>query len=357
MKTIFIPDYSAGNPYQNELAQALSKYDVTVSIYKPRGMLRIFRIIWKFGKINLVHLHWTTPLIVRRGKPIRSIVRGSFFLIQILALKLMGIKIVWTVHNLWGHESRYLERKIEIFFNRILVRSYDLIFTHCLSAREDVIRLFQIPSFLHDKILTVPHGNYIGNYQNTITQAEARAKLGLNKSGTVFLYFGQIRPYKSVFNLIRTFKNLEDPSAALIIVGKAVGGHTESQVVEACKSDNRIKPFIGFVPDDEIQLYMNSADVVVLPFQNILTSGSLILALSFGKPVICPKIGCIPETLDENTGFLYDPDDENGLLKSFKNASASNLHDMGKKAHDKVNALSWKLIAKHTYAGYKKTIK
>ena len=43
-----------------------------------------------------------------------------------------------------------------------------------------------------------------------------------------------------------------------------------------------------FVPDGEVQHYLLAADAVVLPFKEILTSGSAMLALSFGRPVVAP---------------------------------------------------------------------
>ena len=46
----------------------------------------------------------------------------------------------------------------------------------------------------------------------------------------------------------------------------------------------------------------------MLPFRDILTSGSAILALSHGRPVIAPAIGCLPETLPADAAILYDPD-------------------------------------------------
>jgi len=53
---------------------------------------------------------------------------------------------------------------------------------------------------------------------------------------------------------------------------------------------------------------LGDADAVVLPFRDILTSGSAILALSHGRPVIAPALGCLPGTLPSDATFLYDAD-------------------------------------------------
>jgi glycosyltransferase involved in cell wall biosynthesis len=55
---------------------------------------------------------------------------------------------------------------------------------------------------------------------------------------------------------------------------------------------------LEFVPDDELQLYFAAADLVVLPFEEILNSGSAILALSFNCPIYVPHSGALVELRD-----------------------------------------------------------
>ncbi len=49
----------------------------------------------------------------------------------------------------------------------------------------------------------------------------------------------------------------------------------------------------GYVPDDRLDLFLNAADRVVLPYTEILTSGAAILAMSFGRPIIAPDRGAL----------------------------------------------------------------
>ena len=98
---------------------------------------------------------------------------------------------------------------------------------------------------------------------------------------------------------------------------------------------------------------MNAADVVVLPYREILTSGAIILAMSFGKPIIAPKIGCIPDYIDDNGGFLYNPLDVQGLLEAMRKAIYNpDLKKMGEYNFIKVKDLDWKRIGESTYRIY-----
>jgi len=119
-----------------------------------------------------------------------------------------------------------------------------------------------------------------------------------------------------------------------------------------CKSDDRIRAFLQFVPAKDVQLYMNAADVVVLPFKDILTSGSALLAMSFGKAVIAPRLGCIPESLDSRGVFLYDHNEEEGLLKAIQQATLANLAAMGKYNYGRAKHLGWNVIGQKTCALY-----
>ena len=71
-----------------------------------------------------------------------------------------------------------------------------------------------------------------------------------------------------------------------------------------------------FFPNEELQLLFNAADVGVFPFADVLTSGSVITALSFGIPVIVPDIGCLPEVALPQAGIVYDHDDADGLRRA-----------------------------------------
>ena len=67
-----------------------------------------------------------------------------------------------------------------------------------------------------------------------------------------------------------------------------------------------------------MQMYLRAADAVVLPYKDVLTSGSAILAMTFGQPVIAPAIGCLPESLGAEGTILYDPSTPDGLERALR---------------------------------------
>ena len=206
----------------------------------------------------------------------------------------------------------------------------------------------------------MPHGNYIDCYKNEVGRVESRQTLDILKAKTAILFFGLIRPYKGVLELVDIFNQSSIEDAELIIVGKVWSdsiGQEDILRQKASKANN-IKFIPGFVPDEEIQLYMNACDVVAFPYRDILTSGAVLLAMSFGKACIAPRIGCISEVLDDEGAFLYDPEDEEGLSHAVKASieRKSMLISMGEHNRKLAEQYDWNSIADMTYEAYKHSL-
>lgn len=339
MRTTFIPDYRKDNSYQENLSNALSKQGVSVSFGG-----RVIKSVLD-NRPEVLHIHWTYPFLVAKSR-LGTIAKSIKFMCELSLLRVFGIKIVWTVHNIVDHEGRF--KSTELFFNKLLVSLCDKLIVHCQSAKTEIMKVYnKEDSFIE----VIPHGSYIGLYENNITRANARHKLNLNVKDKVFLYFGQVRPYKGIPELIDAFKRLKDERCKLLIVGKPLNSEIAENIKSYCVKNGNIKTVLTFIPDNDIQIYMNAADVVALPFKDILTSGSAILSMSFGKPIIIPISGCMSDTLDEKNNFMYSKTEEDGLFNAMLKALNENnvdLENMGKHNLEIAEQLSWDNIAKKT---------
>lgn len=341
LKVIFIPDYRHVNPYQEALAGSLLKCGSAVHFGSFFGMSAVLRTARKYWKPDILHVHWTHPFTSGRSRTM-TVIRSCDFILELLLLKLSGIRIVWTVHNIVDHESKF--RSLELFFNKLLARMCDRLIVHCPSAKREIMGMYGVSSAA---VSVIPHGNYIGSYENSISRSAARERLNIRSDDTLLLYFGQIRPYKGVLELINAFEKLNRSNARLLIAGKPLSGKAAAEILERCRDDGRITAVFGFIPDSEIQLYMNAADIVVLPYRDVLTSGAVLSAISFGKPVIAPASGCIADTLDCNGSFLY-PKTEDGLLEAMRHAldtDRASLSSMGRYNLGLAGQFDWDGIA------------
>lgn len=355
IKSVFLPfDQSTNNPYQKQLAQHLADFGVEVEAGKSSEFfLKKALMQWK---PQILHLHWLHSFCTK-STFLKSLISSVIFISQLIILRLLGIKIIWTVHNLKNHNNKYL--RLDRICTKIVAKLSHGIIAHCEKAKEEIISTFNLSN--SDKVFAVPHGNYIGCYENNISRTEARRTLGIPESKTVLLFFGLIRPYKGVMELIDTFNQSSTDETELIIAGKVWNDSLEqADLLKQKTSENNCIKFIpGFVPDEKIQLYMNASDVVVFPYRDILTSGAVLLAMSFGKACIAPCIGCIGEVLNDSGAFLYNPDDSVGLLSAINKAIEKQdmLTNMGEHNYQLAKQLNWEIIAEKTFYIYQKCLK
>lgn len=346
MKIVFLP-YGEGNPYPDLLSQSLKRCDVTVM----RPQVNTFFAAKSFfrWKPDVIHLHWLHVFFLCPNV-IKACVKMAVFISQICLLKISGVRIVWTVHNLKNHKNQHII--IDKVCGKVIAALSDAIIAHCRFAKKAVVKEFNVSN--SDKIHIIPHGHFADFYQNGISSENARKKIGIDKDQTVFLFFGAIEPYKGILDLLKAFKSRGRNDETLLIAGKVCDDKFIETIMTSIADSTNIVFIPGFVPDNEIQIYMNACDVVVFPFKDIFTSGSVILAMSFGKTCIVPALGCVPELLDESGGFLYNPGNREGLLQALNQAKAkkSCLTEMGAYNKKYILRLSWKDIAKKTMKVY-----
>ena len=135
--------------------------------------------------------------------------------------------------------------------------------------------------------------------RSTRSRRGPRSAWACRSGGPVFAFVGAIRGYKGVGELLEAFAGSTDlgPDARLLICGKPLPARLGRELEQRAVADPRIVLRLERMPEEELSQVLRAADVVVLPFRDILTSGSAILALSLGRPVIAPALGCLPETL------------------------------------------------------------
>ena len=129
--------------------------------------------------------------------------------------------------------------------------------------------------------------------------------------------------------------------------------------MKSSKAFENIKLQLEFIPDDDIQIYFNASDIVVFSFQKILGSAGILLAMSFGKPIIAPRLGCIIDILDEKGAFLYNPIENKSLLMALRKAmeNKDKLEEMGKYNLNLARLFEWKKIGTETKKVYEKFFK
>ena len=268
------------------------------------------------------HLHWLSQLFEGGDTEVTRQTVAAF-LENLRAFCSGGGTFVWTMHNFQEHDRT--ESPFETEARQTIADLAQAVFVHGEAAKEAVAaHLPEAAAKLH----IIPHGHYIGVYPDAIRPQTARTKLNLPPEDTVFLNLGFVRKYKGLSALCESAESLD---RAVVTVAGFVNENDREDLETLFASFRQARLYAGWVPEEEIQVYMNAADFVVLPYVASLTSGAALLALSFGVPVIAPAIGPFPELIrNGKNGFTYNPSDPAALRAAL--ARACKTSDAGRAA-------------------------
>lgn len=308
--------YNPGyNPYQLLFANALEAAGTAVVRIPPRKVLPIDHAL-SFD-VNILHLDWPHDLYLGRT-PLRQAFKQAMYAWGLHRLRKQAV--VWTAHNLVGHDSK--DPRYEARMIQRLIEVCDGIVSFSGVADSALRRQYDVPDRVVTKV--IHHGHYIDVYENTVSRASARTKLGLRPDAVTVLAFGTIAKYKGFDALIQAFRAAACANAVLLIAGPAKDPALLSHLRDLAARRRGDPADIRIIPETidarDAQIYFNACDAVALPFRSVLNSGSLLLAMSFGRCVVAPAIGSIPEIAYPRAHFGYDPNAPDGLTDALKRA-------------------------------------
>lgn len=282
MRILAWPADLPSNPYPRLLFGSLGP-QVDVDDFSAKKLTRSYSV-W--------HLHWPDYMLKSRSSP-RAAFGVSKLLVALDWMRLRGTKIVWTIHNLCSHEGYYprLERLFWGEFSQRVDGVISLSSSGLAAARERFPSLLEVPSAV------IPHGHYRSAY--LAPDFNIRQQLGIPPSARMLLFAGLIRSYKNVDKLVRVFRETRLRDALLYIVGHADCPSLAEKIRSEAERDSRIRIMFKFLSNEELSSYITAADLVVLPYREILNSGSAILSLSLNRPVLVPQLGAMAELRED----------------------------------------------------------
>ena len=287
-----------------------------------RGAIRVLRILF----IHFRNWLQLVSYLKRQPQDIIHIQPQLYVLdwLSILLLSRARAKVVVTVHDPLPH--RFFTRLFswaEILALRVIYRSADRLIVHTESGRKQLVAMYSVDD---RKVAVIPHGEYgFKQMSGLMSEKEARSELGLREDAQVFLFFGFIRKAKGVDVLLKAFDVLASDfhRACLVIAGGCIQGESfceHQNLVMRMRHRDRVRLFLRYIEYQEIPLFFEAADVVVLPYLRFFSqSGVLHLAQGFGKPVIVTDVGGLPEVVrNGQTGLVIPPGNVQALVEAMR---------------------------------------
>ncbi len=337
------------HPYLYLLYSSLEKLGCKIKCFKTKQLYRLFIRILINNSCKLLHLHWIESLF-RAFSWKKTLLRSILLTLFLLLTKYVFKKrIIITIHNLFPHERLFPYLENWVFYTVLMI-------SDAIIAHNNYTKLFLIKYYKQkpQKIKVIPHGNFIEYYPSNISREEARKTLNIPRDKIVLLFLGAIRKYKGLEEALPVLEEIlsKYEQFYVMICGKPYDEELADRIRGFCnKYPDKCFIRLEYIPDEEIQLFMKASDVGIIPYSRVTTSGSALLFLSFGKPVIVPKLPPIVEQVGD-AGIYYRPGDKESLKRAILELVNIDLESLSKKAYRKALEYDWNIIARETLKLY-----
>jgi glycosyltransferase involved in cell wall biosynthesis len=227
----------------------------------------------------------------------------ALYSFPILDLLPKEVPITFNFHGPWASESKEEEvnKNLSIWMKKQLIEknTYNRCdrFIVLSQAFGNILhQQYQVP---WDKIHIIPGGVDINHFQYNLSRLAARKQLGWPTDRPILFTSRRLVYRMGIDKLLQAIAIIKPtlPDIWLAIAGR---GHIQNllqqQVIEL-GLENNVK-FLGFLPDEQLPIAYQAANLTVMPSQSFEGFGlAIVESLACGTPVLCTPVGGMPEIL------------------------------------------------------------
>jgi glycosyltransferase involved in cell wall biosynthesis len=272
--------------------------------------------------------------------------------------KKKNVPLVVTYHGDWVESHGGLIRRAGIaIHNKYLVDKLLSYADTIISPSECYINGSRFLREYKNKIVVIPNGINLSDFNISYSKDECRVQLGLPLDKKIVLFLGYLSPYKGPDIIVRAMSRIikEVPDALLLFVGEGIMGEELKSLSKKLGVDKHIK-FAGFVGDSfKKALFYKSADIFAFPSLSEIFGIVNLEAMACGIPIVASKVGGIPDVVKNGeNGLLVPPRDSEDLADAviYLLENKDIREQMGKNGRKKAKDYSWETIAEDTEKVY-----
>lgn len=286
-----------------------------------RRVLRGLRHYREWARL-LLHVARTRPDVVQLGD-----LRFAADAIPVIALRRLCPCLLDVCHNVEpfraaGAASRFHAGPIERLLYRLAYRRFDRVFVHHEINRVRFLERFPVDPA---RVRVIVHGNQelLREIDDGTPAAHLRRELGIAEGAPVVLFAGTLTAYKGVDLLLRAAAQVDAArDCHWVVAGYPLRDFdldAHRRLADELGIGDRLRIVPRFLEDRELGAWMRLADVVALPYREGFQSGVLLLAQTFGVPVVAARVGSFPETIEDGVdGLLHEPGDPGSLATALE---------------------------------------
>ena len=318
-----------------------------VGLLPPECKVRLRQIPRMRSPRSVAMIHRLSQTMRNDGIDVAHILMGPGEIwLAVLSCLLRNLPVVSTMVIPKPNVIEDLPDWVVIAAHRLLTFGSDVIIVNGTDQVSLVKELYHVPL---NKIVYVPLCPRTTAYKWSLRRKT-------EEPGTVLL-FGAARRHKGLEYLVRAQPLItrQIRNARILIASR---GKELERCRQMIQDMSKFEIHDGFVSGDVMADFFQRASLVALPYLSASTSGILMTAYVFGKPVVATHVGSLPDFVENGvTGLLVEPANVEQLAEAIiKLLSDDTLrHSMGE------NAVRWveeshKKVAMQTLRAYEKAI-
>jgi beta-1,4-mannosyltransferase len=235
---------------------------------------------------DILLIHWPELLISNEKNVFAAFRNVVLALLAFLRMRLCKVKIVWMVHNLSPHDIKGLKALLwqpYSFLLKYIVDGFVTLSPSTLATLRNEWFAFRIKPSAY-----IWHPRYTMPVEISSSRAKLIEHFGITRPGHLIGYFGLIRPYKGIEDLMTIFNEAKIPDCDLIISGHPLDIEYADRLRKLASGNQHVHLEFRHLSEEEYNMRVAGVNIFCAPYHRYLHSGSLIHALSAGTRVLTP---------------------------------------------------------------------
>jgi glycosyltransferase involved in cell wall biosynthesis len=204
----------------------------------------------------------------------------AWLVIATLTRVFSQVPLVFICHNVLPHEVHFWDPWIA---RLVLARGTG----HIVQSDAEADRLRTLIPSTDPVVVPTPVFDMFSS--ELISKEDARAKLGLPLDVPILLFFGIVREYKGLLDLLEAVPLIRCylDNVLLVIAGEFwESRESYEQKIRNLGIESSVVIHDLYIPNEDVPTYFGAADLVVAPHRRATGSGVVQMAIGFGVPLL-----------------------------------------------------------------------
>jgi glycosyltransferase involved in cell wall biosynthesis len=315
------PGQSDQDPSKRPLKAKEAKY--WIDSLNPLTWLIAFRRI-RLYRPDVIILQWWTTFWA-----------PAWFVFGLLNRLFLRESLIYICHNVLPHETKFWDSRLVR-----LVLAWGTHFTvQSTSERERLVAMLP-----RANVVVSPLPVFDMFADGKISKAEARRQLGMPIDVPILLFFGIVREYKGLKDVLRALPVIQGRQGKVLLL--VAGEFWEDKqpylkIVEQLDIGGSVIIEDRYIPNEQVPLYFSAADILVAPYRRVTGSAAIQMAFGFECPVVATAIDGLMDLGHEHNDLMLVPPADSDALAAAIVRYFTHVQAVSSSGHSEKRAFTW----------------